>query len=648
MYAYNPRRKTYQQLEESLVGARQWNILKYLLMEMELKKGEGPKQHWLIIGPRGFGKSHLLTLIYFKVKHLEKLKNKWIPLLFPEELRLENSLQKILKRVLRELIIEFQEENEPVCNELKRSMDLIGAVPDRERTDLYFSLIDRFFEQTGKHVLLLIENLQYIFGKKLPVIEQKKLRAFLQTSDSLLIVGSATTLFEALYDYSHPFFHYFHVWHLQELGFEDMKTLTRSLLSQNKHPGLAESLPGGDAWLKTLYSLTGGNPRIAALVADILSAEVPEEIIDVMDRILDELTPYFLSVVEGIPEYLLQIINVLAAYKPAQSPSEIAQHIEAPQATVRKYLKQLKESGHVRLAFSKGKSSYYCLSEYLYRTWFQMRDSGLREESRWTLELLLMLYSKESRGEDPGTKIDAVGNEYVTETASGAGYIRSPRFWDDEDNIEATVLSYLRYIKTSFAVLNLTEAVKFNLKELTKKLPVNKYIKRFYESGPAERPGFELNILLVLLNQYDVVQECIMKIFEEYSNIKTRTGEEIDLLTFTIKLCILIELSEGNSRDVLRLIEMYSNYIKSLETSKEKESEILEFFQNLFIAQDGLKINREGIEAVFQQIRDHRDIPFNDIIRKVWICLSMPDSVQARVYMVDKATAEIVGRFRKD
>ena len=132
---------------------------------------------------------------------------------------------------------------------------------------------------------------------------------------------------------------------------------------------------------------------MAVFLSDIIRTEVPDEMLELMDNILDQLTPYFEAILNDIPDYLEEIINTLAAFEPAQSPREVARHLEAPQATIRNYLKQLKESGYVRIAFSKGKSNYYCLNEYLYRIWYQMRDSSHREETRWLMELLLMLYS---------------------------------------------------------------------------------------------------------------------------------------------------------------------------------------------------------------------------------------------------------------
>ena len=393
MYAYNPRKKSYRQLEKTLVGSDRWEILNSILKEIEIEKGDVPKQHWMIVGPRGIGKSHLMTLLYYKIKESQVLKKLWTPVLFPEELRMANNLSKFLERTAIEILLELEQEKNPISDELKQKITKIRKLPLSERADSFFSLISWFHQKTGKFIILIAENLQQLLGKKIPLIEQKKLRAFLQTSDTLLIVGSATTIFNALHDHSHPFYHFFHLKRLEELEFEDMKSLIVDLLYESGHTELTKEVFAENASLKTLYTFTGGNPRMAVFLSDILRTEVPSEMLSFMDNILDELTPYFEAILKEIPDYLEDIINTLAAFEPAQSPKEIAHHLEAPQTTIRNYLKQLKENGYIRIAFSKGKSNYYCLNEYLFRIWYQMRDSSHREETRWLMELLLMLYS---------------------------------------------------------------------------------------------------------------------------------------------------------------------------------------------------------------------------------------------------------------
>jgi len=396
MYAYNPRKKSFQQLEKSLVGKDRRAILNSILNELSLKKGEHPKQHWMVVGPRGIGKSHLLSLLYHKIINDDKLRKLWLPVLFPEELRMAGDLSKFLERTANEICLDLEKIRDPIAAELRSKIDGIKQVPVNERAEYLFSVLTWLHKSTGRFILLITENLQHLLGKKISLIDQKKLRAYLQTEEAVLLIGSATTVFDALHDHSHPFYHFFHISRLEDLSFNDMKSLIINLLTEDNQHELVTKVTANEARIRALYSFTGGNPRIAVFLSDMLKTEMPDEMMAVMDKILDELTPYFEAILNEVPTYQEEMLNTLAAYEPAQSPKEIAEHLETPQPTVRNYLMQLKENGYVRVAFSKGKFNYYCLKEYLYRIWYQMRDSSHREETRWLMELLLMLYSPTS------------------------------------------------------------------------------------------------------------------------------------------------------------------------------------------------------------------------------------------------------------
>ena len=291
--AYNPRKKSFQQLEKSLVGKDRWDILNSILKELSLKKGDCPKQHWMVVGPRGIGKSHLLSLLYYKIINDDKLHNLWIPVLFPEELRMAGNLSKFLERAVREICQDLEKTNDSLVIELKSKIDGIKRVPSDERTEYLFSILTWIHTTTGRYILLITENLQQLLGKRISVIEQKKLRAYLQTEEAVLLIGSATTVFNALHDHSHPFYHFFHISRLEDLSFDDLKSLVINLLTDGNQHELAKKVAANEARIRALYSFTGGNPRIAVFLADMLKAEMPDEMMAVMDKILDEMTPLF-------------------------------------------------------------------------------------------------------------------------------------------------------------------------------------------------------------------------------------------------------------------------------------------------------------------------------------------------------------------
>ena len=576
MYAYNPRKKSSAELSQSLVGADRWDILSGILSELALKKGESPKQHWMLVGARGMGKSHLLTLLYHKVRADKKLCKIWIPVLFPEEIRMAGDLAKFLERAISEVQRDLEKEKSPVASVLQEKIVRIRSVRPDERADYLFSLMTWVRREIGRHILLITENLQQLLGKKISLIDQKKLRAFLQSEDALLLIGSATTVFTALHDHSHPFYHFFHIRRLQELSFEDIKTLVGNLLSGHDKQERARIMTENEARLRVIHSFTGGNPRMAVFLSDILKTDINEEMIQIMDRILDELTPYFEAIINETPEYLHDIINVLAVFEPAQSPKEIAEHLEMEQGTVRNYLKQAKESGYVRVAFSKGKSNYYCLNEYLYRAWFQMRDSSHREEMRWLMELMMFLYSREHISAEK-ERIEQLelkeGNNYHQLVRQTYDFmVTNPTFCSIIDLCEQQTNIN---IKSNVNIENkLRKLVKGRLKELNnnKKLSKREYMKKVsqilidFASG-LDNPAVSLlshslSMAMYFKNTFDIsssfkiYKNDILKLQINYNNyIKEKINIDKEYKEFSDSDFFVIIASENYDIALLKIEE---------------------------------------------------------------------------------------------
>ncbi len=927
MYKYNPRKKSHEQLKKSLVGSDRIDILKSIKKELSLKKGDKPKQHWMIVGPRGMGKSHLLTLLYYTIKSNKKLNSQWIPILFPEELRMANNLPKFLERALKEIALEIKEEYEDVAKELDLRIEGIRKVVISERAEYLFSILSWIHQVTGKYCLFITENLQHLLGKKINEIEQKKLRAYLQSNDAVLFVGSATTVFESLHDHSYPFYHFFHIKRLEDLNFQELKKLIVSIISDSSKTEIAKKVSDNEARLRALYSFAGGNPRMAYFLADILKTDIPDEMLSLMDNILDELTLYFDTILQDIPDHQEEILNTLATYEPAQSPKEIADHLEVPQNTIRNYLKQMKESGYVRIAFSKGKSNYYCLNEYLYRIWYQMRDSSHREETRWLMELLVMLYSpvhlEQERNRISSSSFKSTDSDYYKNLIIGTtdfmsnhpnhckiiewcvastiqdqinqtisqedkglfqeieNYIEGNKYYNaiklchevlaikpesvhayqilgfclfrvgqyeesieifkkvlqinpvsdlaycgcgsclyflgrydeaienlikaiqfnvksahayflwgrclsklnqneealekiemaamlepnsgeinaclgvilqllgrpdeainkykialeinpnsepalglmgislrqshqyeqaidkfkkilkinpkstrafgqwthtlvamehyDEaisiydahlqdaddaslilayakalaqvDERERAVLAYLQYIKTishnDLLVIDFQQFFKQYLLPMQSALNAGDIIKRFYSVDENSNISkTKLVSFLILLDKYDIVDEYMLEIINSNKERNNQEKQEFGVFYSTIEFNLWLKLCANEIHEASRLSGLYIAYIRSLQSTEEKETEASSFCLGLFKLQVNLNIQPENIKNILNQIEKAKDVPFNKVFMKVWTCLSEPDSVEAQRDLNDKAIAEIVKEIK--
>ena len=64
--------------------------------------------------------------------------------------------------------------------------------------------------------------------------------------------------------------------------------------------------------------------------------------------------------------------------------------------------------------------------------------------------------------------------------------------------------------------------------------------------------------------------------------------------------------------------------------------------------EDTLKSNQPvNILKVLKRLDDEDGVPFNNILLKLWTCISEPDSVDAQKYLNEKAITEVVKELRE-
>jgi DNA-binding IclR family transcriptional regulator len=117
-----------------------------------------------------------------------------------------------------------------------------------------------------------------------------------------------------------------------------------------------------------------------------------------LEKLLDEVTPYYKAKIESLPpqqrKILDHIARVSARTGSGLTPTEIAAETRLPVNQVTSQLKRLSGLGYVRAANVRARSSWYSLAEPLYAIWHQMRfGRESRERMAWLVEFLKAWYS---------------------------------------------------------------------------------------------------------------------------------------------------------------------------------------------------------------------------------------------------------------
>jgi tetratricopeptide (TPR) repeat protein len=321
------------------------------------------KHHSLLIGARGMGKTHLVSLVYYRLDRHQELKDKLIVAWLREEEWGVDSWLDLVVRIFRALG-ETTVDTKGLLAQLQQV-----SISDAETlaTQLLTDLIG------DKTLLLIIENLDELFaglGEK----GQQKFRSFLQERQCCTILATTPALFAGVQDRSEPFFGFFNPIPLSPLDWEEATVMLQKIAELDGQADLANFLrtPAGKARVRAVHHLAGGNPRVYTLFAQFITRESLDELVQAFMKMLDDLTPYYQSRMKELSNQQRKIIEFLVDRREAVMVKEIANQCFIEQRVVSGQLLQLRNKGYV-VARANGRESFYELTEVLMRLCMEVK-----------------------------------------------------------------------------------------------------------------------------------------------------------------------------------------------------------------------------------------------------------------------------------
>lgn len=317
------------------------------------------KHHTLVIGSRGIGKTHLLSLIQNRVAPQNDLADRVrIAWLREEEWGVASFLD-FLYRILRALATRYEDE------ELRAQTEELFSLPLKTAERRAADLLRGFIE--GRTLLLIAENLDSVFaglGKK----GQQRLRAYLQEESSWTILASSQALFGGVTLYDSPFYGFFDIHHLEELTVDDAARLVRNIAELANDTDLAAYVQSdaGRARIRAVHHLAGGNHRVYMILSEFLTRDSLDQLVEPFLRMMDDLTPYYQARMEQLSPQQRKIIDLLCSVRGAVTVKEIAKRCFISSQTASSQLKDLRDRGYVQ-STPVGRDAYYELAEPLMR-----------------------------------------------------------------------------------------------------------------------------------------------------------------------------------------------------------------------------------------------------------------------------------------
>jgi len=343
------------------------------------------KHQRLIVGPRGIGKTHLVSLVYHRVRAMEDLRERMrIAWLREEEWGISSFLDLLL-RILKAL-----DADDPEAG----VRDRLGTVYARKGGDAEAAAATLLGEiLAGRTLLLLVENLDEVFAG-LGEAGQQRLRAYLQNRRECSILATSQALFGAVWLETSPFYGFFQVTHLKEFDVDAARELLLNLARVTGNDDLAQLLATsvGRSRLEALHHLVGGNPRLYVILAQFLTRESLDDLVDAFLNAIDELTPYYRERMQLLSPLQQKLVFLLSEAGAPVSVKVLAERSFATQQTISSQLKQLRTQRFV-VAHTVGRESWYELREPLLRLVLQVKKER-GEPVRLFVDFLRVWYSR--------------------------------------------------------------------------------------------------------------------------------------------------------------------------------------------------------------------------------------------------------------
>jgi tetratricopeptide (TPR) repeat protein len=318
-------------------------------------------QHTILTGPRGIGKTHLVSLLYYRLRDMEDLRGRLVIAWLREEEWGVTSYLDMLLRIIQALGSE-DDGNGP----LRERIDALYAV----RRDRAAAAAELLIETAakGKSLLLLLENLDELLQGMGPE-GRAGLERFLRASPFCSVLATSQSLSAEVRSFCG--WHMpssCHVHRLEELTLEDATRLLGRIAGLKGDRQLAAFLetPKGLARVRALRNLAGGNHRAYVIFSHFLTRDTLDDLVEPLMQTLDDLTPYYQARMAWLLPVQRKIVTCMCECNHPVSLQEIASKCFLAPDEAYAQLAALRKIGQVH-AFTIASDRYFELREPLMR-----------------------------------------------------------------------------------------------------------------------------------------------------------------------------------------------------------------------------------------------------------------------------------------
>ncbi len=351
-----------------------------LLLETIRENDSLSNQHALIVGPRGSGKTTLVQRVAAEIRNDEHLATNWYPLAFAEESYSVSNPGEFWLEALFHLARQTGLERWQLTHR-----QLATEKDDNQLRERALSQLLDFADEHKQRILLIVENLDTLFGVQMSDEDAWVLRHTLMNEQRIMLLGTAKARFDEVSGYGKALFGQFRELTLEPLDTWECQSLWKQVSGQEisfNH-------------VRPIQILTGGNPRLIHIIARFNAKSSFHDLLHNLTHLVDEHTEYFKSQLDRLAVQERKVYVALAGIWDPASARAVAEAARLDVNKASSLLQRLVKRGAVQTTGDKRHKLYF-LSERMYNIYYLMRcRGGASERVRAVVQFMINFYDSE-------------------------------------------------------------------------------------------------------------------------------------------------------------------------------------------------------------------------------------------------------------